>query len=149
MLKEQTLFGETDKVQTAIERIKFAYGISAKRELGALYVAFSGGKDSVCMAELCKMSGVPYELHYNITGIDPPEVVQFMRDNYPDLNWHIYEKSMFQLIIEKHFPPLRNARYCCAELKERGGIGRMCLTGVRWAESEKRNANRKIKKLCA
>lgn len=143
MLKELSLFGETDKVQTAIERIKFAYGISAKRGLGALYVAFSGGKDSVCMAELCKMSGVSYELHYNITGIDPPEVVQFMRANYPNLNWHIYEKSMMQLIIEKHMPPTRLVRYCCSELKERGGAGRVCLTGVRWAESVRRKNNRK------
>jgi 3'-phosphoadenosine 5'-phosphosulfate sulfotransferase (PAPS reductase)/FAD synthetase len=29
-------------------------------------------------------------------------------------------------------------RWCCSELKEKGGEGRVCVTGVRWAESTKR-----------
>lgn len=143
MLVQNTLFGELNKVEKAIERIKFAYDVSNKRGLGALYVAFSGGKDSVCIAHLCELAGVPYELHYNMTGIDPPEVIKFMRDNYPNLTWHNFEKSMFQMIIEKHLPPTRIIRFCCAELKERGGQGRMCVTGVRWAESSRRKNNRK------
>lgn len=143
MLVEQTLFGENDKIAKSIERIKFASKMAEKQGLGALYVAFSGGKDSVCMAELCKMAGVPYELHYNITTIDPPEVMEFMRENYPELHWHLPEQSMMSLIIEKHMPPTRIARFCCAELKERGGQGRMCLTGVRWAESVRRKNTRK------
>lgn len=142
-LIEQTLFGEENKIEKAIDRIKFAYEISEKQGLGALYVAFSGGKDSVVLAELCRIAGVPYELHYNQTGIDPPEVVKFMKENYPTLIWHKFEKSMAQLIIEKHMPPTRIIRFCCSELKERGGIGRMCLTGVRWAESTRRKNTRK------
>lgn len=143
MLVENTLFGIRNKVDISIERIKFAYLISKKQQLGAVYVCFSGGKDSVVIAELVRLSGVPFELHYNMTGIDPPEVIDFMKKNYKDLIWHPYEKSMFQLIIEKRFPPLRQKRYCCSELKERGGQGRMCVTGVRWAESTRRKNNRK------
>lgn len=146
-LIENTFFGERDKVKIAIERIKFAYEVSQQRELGDLYVCFSGGKDSTVLAELCKMAqeqyGVEYSLNYNVTGIDPPELVYFMRRYYPGLIWHPYKKSMWQLIIEKHMPPTRLVRYCCAELKERGGEGKMCLTGVRWAESVKRKNNRK------
>ena len=146
MLVENTLFGERDKIKTAIERIKFAYEVAQQRELGDLYVCFSGGKDSTVLAELCKMAqeqyGVEYSLNYNVTGIDPPELVYFMRQHYPELIWHPYKKSMWQLIIEKHMPPTRLVRYCCAELKERGGENKMCLTGVRWAESVKRKNNR-------
>lgn len=44
-------------------------------------------------------------------------------------------------IIEAHtIPPTRQARYCCSELKETGGKGRVVVTGVRWAESAKRKA---------
>ena len=35
------------------------------------YVAFSGGKDSMVVAELCRLAGVKFDLNYNITGIDP------------------------------------------------------------------------------
>jgi len=92
------------------------------------------------------MSGVPYELHYNITGMDPPEVIYFMRKNYPELHWDKYEKSMFRLIIENHMPPTRIMRYCCSHLKERGGEGKICLTGVRAAESFKRSKRKPFEK---
>lgn len=143
MLVENTLLGEIDKVAKSIDRIKFASKMAQSMNLGPLYVAFSGGKDSVCLAKLCELAGVPYELHYNRTGIDPPEVTKFMEENYPDLNVHEFEKSMAQLIIDKHMPPTRIVRFCCAELKERGGQGRMCLTGVRWAESQRRKKTRR------
>ena len=143
MLLENTLFGEENKIEKAIDRLKFAYEMSEKQGLGALYVAFSGGKDSVCIAELCRLAGVPYDLYYNITGIDPPEVIKFMKENYPNLIFNKYDKPIAQLIIEKHMPPTRIIRFCCSELKERGGKGRMCVTGVRWAESTRRKNNRK------
>lgn len=139
-LIEHRLDMTIDKVAIAIDRLRFAYQVSEARGLGPLYVCFSGGKDSTVIAELAKRAGVPYELHYNITGIDPPEVVYFMRKHYPDLRWHMYEKSMWRLIVEKHMPPTRLVRYCCEKLKERGGEGRMCVTGVRWAESVKRRS---------
>lgn len=142
MNEQLNLFDNRSKVDKTLDRIKFAYEVAQNQGLGALYVAFSGGKDSVLLAEMCRLAkekfGVEYELHYNITGIDPPEIVYFMRENYLDLIWHQHEKSMFQLIVEKGFPPTRIIRYCCAELKEHGGQGKMCLTGVRWAESTKR-----------
>ena len=129
--------------------MQFAYEIAQGRGLGALYVAFSGGKDSIVIAKLAELSGIPFELHYNITGIDPPEVIYFMRKNYPQLNWHRYKKSMWQLIVEKKMPPTRIVRYCCSELKEHGGKGRVCVTGVRWAESVTRRKNRRVYEVMA
>jgi len=134
---------EHDKIAVAIDRLKFGYELSRSRGLGALYICFSGGKDSIVIAHIAKLSGVPYELHYNVTGIDPPEVIYFMRANYPELNWHPPEKTMWQLIEKKKIPPTRKVRYCCSELKERGGIGRVCVTGVRWAESTRRKTTRR------
>lgn len=136
MLVEQTLFGEVDKVKKAIDRLK------AFEPQEGYYLAFSGGKDSQCIYHLAKEAGVQFDAHYNITGIDPPELVYFIRSNYPDVHLDMYEKSMWKLIVERVMPPTQMVRYCCQELKERGGEGRVCVTGVRWAESVKRKNNR-------
>ncbi|MDD1420948.1 phosphoadenosine phosphosulfate reductase family protein [Dolichospermum sp. ST_sed1] len=108
------------------------------------YLAFSGGKDSQCIYHLAKEAGVKFDAHYNLTTVDPPELVWFIRNNYPDVIIHRPEKTMWQLIIEKKSPPLRMSRYCCAELKELGGKGRVVITGVRWAESVRRKSNRAL-----
>lgn len=61
----------------------------SNENLATCMFAFSGGKDSTVLAELCKMAqeqyGVEYSLNYNVTGIDPPELVYFMRQHYPEL----------------------------------------------------------------
>ena len=102
------------------------------------YVAFSGGKDSIVTLDLVKRSGVKYDAHYNITGIDPPELYYFIRDNFPEVQRHRPETTIWKLIEKKMMPPTRKVRYCCAELKERGGKGRRVVTGIRWAESYRR-----------
>jgi len=103
------------------------------------YLAFSGGKDSVVLLRLVEMSGVKFDAHFMLTTVDPPEVVRFVRQSYPQVQMHAPPLSMFQLIEhKKHWPPMRHTRWCCEELKEKGGEGRMVLTGVRWAESAAR-----------
>ena len=104
------------------------------------YVAFSGGKDSMVIAELCKLAGVKFDLNYNITGIDPPEVIHFMRKHYPQVIHHRPPNGTFlKQLIRKEFPPIRTQRWCCVELKEHGGVGRVTVTGVRRHESYTRS----------
>lgn len=141
-MKTQINFLMDEKINIAIDRIRFSYDLALKRGKKLLYVAFSGGKDSQVIAELCRLSGVNYTLNYNMTGIDHPELIYFMRENYPQLKWHPYEKSMWKLIVMKGFPPTRLVRYCCEYLKERGGENEFCVTGVRWEESRNRSINR-------
>jgi phosphoadenosine phosphosulfate reductase len=138
-LIENTFFGEIDKVRTAIDRLRLAAELAGGEPF---YLAFSGGKDSQTIYHLAREAGVNFDAHYNITGIDPPELVYFIRDKYPDVIRDMYEKSMFRLIVDKGIPPTRLIRYCCAELKERGGKDRICVTGVRWDESSRRKNTR-------
>ena len=102
------------------------------------YLAFSGGKDSIVLHELARMSGVKFDAHYSITSVDPPEVIRFIRENYPHVSMDRPGTTMWELIPKKLIPPTRLMRYCCEVLKEVGGDGRVVLTGVRWAESRKR-----------
>lgn len=141
MLIEQTLFGEWNKVEKAVQTLK---DFCPKE---GYYVAFSGGKDSVVIKALCDMAEVKYDAHYRITSVDPPELVRFIKTSYPDvsLDYPRYKDgsvaTMWNLIPKKKMPPTRLARYCCAVLKESGGDGRMTVTGVRWAESVNRKKN--------
>jgi phosphoadenosine phosphosulfate reductase len=141
MIIEKTLFGVENKVKTAIEVLK------AYEPPEGYYVAFSGGKDSIVILDLVRKAGVKHDTHYNITGVDPPELVRFIKEYYPDVIREHIKKTMWQLIVEKVMPPTRRVRYCCEFLKERGGTNRHVITGVRKQESSKR-AKRKLNEIC-
>lgn len=127
-----------DKVEKAILRLQ-TYEPSE-----GYYLCFSGGKDSVVIKALADMAKVKYDAHYNVTSVDPPELIRFIKEKYPDVDFDYPRDkdgnriSMWTLIPQKKMPPTRIARYCCAVLKERGGGGRLKVTGVRWHESVRR-----------
>ena len=106
------------------------------------FVAFSGGKDSIVILDLVRQSGCKHDVHFHKTSIDPPELLQFIRAHYPDVIWERPKLTMFQLIEKWHMTPTRKARYCCAVLKECYGTGRLCITGIRKAESAKRSTRK-------
>lgn len=143
MIHQLNIYGK-DKVQVAIERLQ-----TAEPKEG-YYLAFSGGKDSCCLKALADMANVRYDAHYNNTGVDPPEVLRFMKKNYPDVIWETPRDkdgkriTMWNLIPKEKYPPTRIVRYCCEALKENGGIGRFVLTGVRWNESVRRKDSRHL-----
>ena len=127
-----------DKVEVAIERLRLF------EPPEGYYLSFSGGKDSVVIKTLADIAGVKYDAHYSVTSVDPPELVYFIREYYPEVKWE-YPKdkdgkriTMWNLIPKKKMPPTRLARFCCEVLKEGGGKGRFVITGVRWEESARR-----------
>lgn len=142
-----------EKEKRAIQYLK-----SFEPESESYYLCYSGGKDSDAVRILADLANVNYECHHELTTVDAPETVYYVKEvmrTYGDEQYirtenekyyqygtkgfiHIPPKSMWQLIIEKKMPPTRIMRYCCAELKEKGGKGRLKITGVRWAESVKR-----------
>lgn len=107
------------------------------------YLAFSGGKDSMVIYDLAVKAGVKFDAHFHMTTVDPNEIREFIKNNYPNVIWERPKKSMFKLIEDQGMLPTRIIRYCCRELKELGGVGRVIITGVRKEESVKRS-KRKI-----
>lgn len=107
------------------------------------YVAYSGGKDSTVILDLVRRSGVKYDAHYNVTTVDPPELVYFIAAQR-EIIWDRPEMSMWGLIVKAGMPPTRIARYCCRYLKERGGLGRTVITGIRLAESTRRSKRQRF-----
>lgn len=106
------------------------------------YVAFSGGKDSCAIKKLCQLAGIPFEAFYNNTTIDPPELIQFIRQHHADVKWNQprHGAMMTRVANKPAMAPTRSVRWCCAEYKERGGDGRVKVVGVRQAESTRRRA---------
>lgn len=104
------------------------------------YLCYSGGKDSDTIRILAQLAGVKHDIVNNHTTVDAPETVRYIR-SIPNVQINYPKKSMWQLIVEKGMPPTRLVRYCCAELKEKGGKGRLKVTGVRKAESVMRATN--------
>lgn len=104
------------------------------------YVGFSGGKDSIVTLALCKMAGVKHTAYYSCTRIDPPEVVRFIREHYPEVVW-LYPAETFWGAIKRKSPPLRMRRWCCDVLKKDPGKAiplKVRVVGIRAEESSRR-----------
>ncbi len=127
----ETLWG--NRIDTAIERLR------AFEPADGYWLAFSGGKDSQVIYHLAIEAGVKFEPHFSVTTVDPPELLRFIKREYPAVIWDRPAKTMWQLIEAHRIPPTRRMRYCCRELKEDKGEGRIVVTGIRWQESGARS----------
>jgi phosphoadenosine phosphosulfate reductase len=137
------------------QKIDYSIALIQKMEPTALayqefgyHVAFSGGKDSQVIYELCKMAGVKFKAFCYDTSICSPVLKDFIKVNYPDVTWIKPVKTMFQLILKHGSLPLRNIRYCCTELKERQGLNAIVVSGIRKAESGKRQKRKEFESSC-
>ena len=81
------------------------------------YLAFSGGKDSSLMRALAIKAKVKHVSYYACTGIDPPELVKFIRKECPDVKF-LFPKKSFYALIPKYGYPTRISRWCCDKLKK-------------------------------
>lgn len=122
----------TEKEKQAIKYLQ-----SFEPDRDPYYLAYSGGKDSDTILILAELAGVKFEAVHNLTTVDAPETVRYVKSK-ENVRIDKPDTTMWKLIVEKGMPPTRLVRYCCAELKERGGARRTVVTGVRKAESVKR-----------
>ena len=125
------------------------------------FLGFSGGKDSVVLKHLADMAMVEYDAYYSATGIDPPEVVKFIREYYPGVifkrplmkmprkypDWE-GTRSFFGMIPRRGYPT-KFSKWCCDVLKKdptKDVPLNHRLMGIRAEESNKRSLRPKIDK---
>ena len=133
-------------------KIEYSVGLIRKSENLALrldpengfYMAVSGGKDSQVLYHIAKLAGVRFKAHMNLTSIDPPEVIRFVKKEYPDVELIKPRMSIYDMAKKKHILPTMRLRWCCAEFKEKGGVGKVTLIGIRKEESARRAKREEI-----
>lgn len=128
----------------------------AKQNDKKIYLAFSGGKDSLVLNHLASqvIGQENYILTHNLTGFDYPSTYQFLVENY---NWNGREGNsqkqvlhvakpkhyFFEELKKKRILPTVSVRWCCDECKHRNNIenerNNIVLLGVRGAESRARS----------
>ena len=102
------------------------------------FLAFSGGKDSQALYHIAELGGVKFKAHMNLTSVDPPEVIRFVKKCYPDVELVKPKESIYSIAIRKKILPTMRVRWCCAEFKESAGAGKVTLIGIRHEESSRR-----------
>lgn len=121
----------------AVTRLKKAENIANLMKC-TIYLGFSGGKDSQCLFHLADSINVPFVAHHQLTTVEPPELIKFIRDYYPSVKTIRQPLSMSRLIARKKILPMRDKRYCCDYYKEMKYPNSVVLTGIRKEESKKR-----------
>lgn len=142
---ERASEGLRKKMLHSVELLKKAEKIALNYDAeDGYYLAFSGGKDSQALFHITQLAGVKFRGHMNLTSIDPPEVIRFVKKNYPEVELIKPGKSIFQIAVEKQILPTKRVRWCCAEYKETAGAGKVTLIGIRKAESSRRSKRNEV-----
>lgn len=80
----------------------------------------------------------------NLTSVDPPEVIRFVRKHYPEVELIKPKTSIYNLAVEKQILPSMKVRWCCSEYKETAGAGKVTLIGIRHQESSRRAKRKEV-----
>lgn len=127
------------KMQKSIELLQKAESLALRYDSdGGYFLAFSGGKDSQALYHIAKLAGVKFNANINFTSVDPPQVVRFVHRQYPDVICHAPKKSIYDIAVDRGILPSMRIRWCCADLKEQAGAGKVTLIGIRKQESTRR-----------
>lgn len=139
LIKNKKPLSFDNKLKHSIELLQKAEKLALRYSDNGFYLAFSGGKDSQSLYHVAVLAGVKFDAHYSLTTLNPPELVKFIRENYPTVVIDRPKLTFAKLCIKKKALPTRVMRFCCAVLKEAKGDGTVTLTGVRREESVQRS----------
>lgn len=133
------------KIEHSIQLLKKAEKLAIRYDSeNGFFLAFSGGKDSQALYHIAEMAGVKFKAHFSPTTVDPPQLIKFIRRNYPDVEFAKVKKNIYQVAVEKQILPSMRIRWCCAEFKENAGAGKVTLIGIRHEESARRSKRKEV-----
>lgn len=128
----------------SVELLRNGEPLALRYNRGGYYLAFSGGKDSQALIHMAQLAGVKFDSHFSPMSADSPEVLRFIRRNYPEVEFVPLTTSIYKEFVKRKCLPSMKIRWCCAEFKEKGGEGRVTLVGVRNSESIKRSKRKEV-----
>ena len=83
-----------EKIKEAIEWLK-----EQNEKVDGFTMAFSGGKDSTVAYDIAKRANIKINsVKFALSGVDPPELMKFIRDNYPEVIFVKPKRYMNELI---------------------------------------------------
>lgn len=137
--------GLRQKMKHSVELLRKAEKLALAYDAAdGFFLAFSGGKDSQALYHMAQLSGVKFKAHFAPTSVDPPAVIRFIRKCYPDVEFLKLKESIYSIAVRKGLLPTRTVRWCCEELKEHTGAGKVTLIGIRKAESSRRKKRNEV-----
>lgn len=90
------------KIEYSIDLIRKSEPLALRLDpVNGFYNTFSGGKDSQVLYYLVKLAGVKHKTHMNLTSVDPPEVIRFVRTQYPDVEMIKPRMSIYDMAKRK------------------------------------------------
>lgn len=106
------------------------------------YLCNSFGKDSTVIRHLAMVAGVIHTNNYNVTTLDPPELIYFGRKHHAETVFHRPKLNMLVRLANSpnRGAPTRIKRWCCSEYKESAATNKVKIFGVRASESPRRKA---------
>lgn len=133
------------KLQHTVELLRKAEKLALTYDSeDGFFLAFSGGKDSQALYHSAMLAGVKFKAHMNFTSVDPPQVIRFVRENYPDVVTHAPKWSIYERAVQRGILPSMRIRWCCADFKEAAGAGKVTLIGIRKSESVRRSKRHEV-----
>ena len=127
------------KLEHSVTLLRKAEGLAKMYDNDdGFFLAFSGGKDSQALYHVTKMAGVLFKGHFSPTSVDPPDLIRFIKNEYPSVEWGHLDFSIYQRAVERRILPTMRVRWCCADFKETAGAGKVTLIGIRKEESARR-----------
>lgn len=137
--------GLRQKMEHSVELLRKAEKLALAYDAAdGFFLAFSGGKDSQALYHMAQLAGVKFKAHFSPTSVDPPAVIRFIRKHYPDVEFLKLKESIYSIAVRKGLLPTRTVRWCCEELKEHTGAGKVTLIGIRKAESSRRKKRNEV-----
>ena len=136
-----------DKIDYSINLLRKAESLALRLDPeNGFWLGMSGGKDSQALYHIARMAGVKFKAFMCLTSVDPPQVIRFVKKNYPDVELIKPKMSIYDMAVKKHTLPTRRFRWCCAEYKEIHGANKVTLIGIRWQESARRAKRKEFEK---
>ena len=135
------------------EAVNFLNSYTEKSYQEVFSIAYSGGKDSDVLLNLCQKTSLNYMIHFCNTSNETAQTYLHVKKKLANTN-HVFlnpSEGYYQWIKRKGFIPTRLVRNCCATYKE-GQISKyfstkqplFTISGVRAYESAKRSSYKRV-----